>query len=66
MNNIPITDQWKLDGECGKCRRANYCSKDCRPTKNRKKKIAQQAYFDFLEESRREADAILEKEASNG
>ncbi len=30
MNNqIPETDQWKLNGNCDKCRRANYCSKPC-------------------------------------
>ena len=26
---IPETDQWKLSGNCEKCRRANYCSKPC-------------------------------------
>ena len=45
--NIPISDQWKLEGECGKCRRANYCGRDCSALKRRKTKIAQQAYFDF-------------------
>ncbi len=30
MNNqIPETDQWKLNGDCEKCRRANYCTKKC-------------------------------------
>lgn len=23
------TDQWLSDGECGKCRRANYCQNEC-------------------------------------
>ena len=44
--NIPISDQWKLEGECGKCRRANYCGKDCSALKRRKTKITQQANFD--------------------
>ena len=26
---IPETDQWKLNGNCDKCRRANYCNKPC-------------------------------------
>lgn len=30
MNNqIPETDQWKLHGDCKKCRRASYCTKKC-------------------------------------
>ena len=54
MENIPTSDQWRLEGECSKCRRANYCSKDCSAVKKRKTKIAQQAYFDFMEEMERE------------
>lgn len=26
---IPETDQWKLNGDCKKCRRAEYCRKKC-------------------------------------
>ena len=59
--NIPISDQWKLEGECGKCRRANYCRKDCSALKRRKTKIAQQAYFDFMEKMDREYSAYLEQ-----
>lgn len=34
MSNIIIggiepNEQWKLDGDCNKCRRKNYCSKTC-------------------------------------
>lgn len=28
-NQIPETEQWKLNGNCDKCRRANYCTKKC-------------------------------------
>ena len=31
---IPETDQWKLDGDCSKCRRKKYCSKLCTTTKD--------------------------------
>lgn len=61
MENIPISDQWKLEGECSKCRRANYCSKDCSAVKKRKTKIVQQAYFDFMEEMERERQSYLEE-----
>ena len=57
--NIPISDQWKLEGECSKCRRANYCGRDCSASKRRKTKIAQQAYFDFMEEMEADAKRIL-------
>lgn len=26
--------QWKLEGDCQKCRRKKYCSSQCRPRKN--------------------------------
>lgn len=26
---IPETDQWKLHGDCDKCRRSEYCHKQC-------------------------------------
>lgn len=29
MNRIPENEQWKLQGDCTKCRRDNYCSKPC-------------------------------------
>lgn len=61
MENIPTSDQWRLEGECSKCRRANYCSKDCSAVKKRKTKIAQQAYFDFMEEMKRERQSYLEE-----
>ena len=25
-----LTDQWKLDGQCEKCRRKHYCKKMCK------------------------------------
>lgn len=25
----PKTDQWKLNGDCDKCRRATFCRKSC-------------------------------------
>lgn len=29
LNKIPENEQWKLQGDCSKCRRNNYCSKPC-------------------------------------
>lgn len=29
MTKIDETEQWKLSGDCSKCRRKNYCSKGC-------------------------------------
>ena len=26
---IPETEQWKTNGDCNKCRRAEYCNKEC-------------------------------------
>lgn len=30
---VPETEQWLLDGDCSKCRRAEYCSKQCMKNK---------------------------------
>ena len=36
MNNqIPETDQWKLNGNCDKCRRKEYCHTKCGASKRR-------------------------------
>ena len=32
---IPETEQWKLNGDCNKCRRVMYCTKDCAKRKRR-------------------------------
>lgn len=29
MERIQENEQWKLDGDCHKCRRVKYCSKPC-------------------------------------
>lgn len=26
---IPVSDQWKLEGNCSICRRKNYCQRRC-------------------------------------
>ena len=30
MEEIPMNEQWKLDGDCRICRRAKYCTKMCK------------------------------------
>ena len=32
---IPESDQWKLYGNCAKCRREKYCTKTCKANKQR-------------------------------
>lgn len=27
--NIPETDRWLIDGDCTKCRKKDYCKKEC-------------------------------------
>lgn len=60
MENIPITDQWKLKGECAKCRRANYCHKDCSAHKKRTSLIAEQAMRDLLNEKYPNFQSVLD------
>lgn len=47
---INENEQWKLDGQCGKCRRANYCKQDCTALKRRRQNIIRKACADILAE----------------
>ena len=31
--NVDITEQWRLNGDCEKCRKQKYCSKPCTANK---------------------------------
>ena len=35
MENFDQANQWKLNGECAKCRRRNYCHRDCTAKRKR-------------------------------
>ena len=39
MENIPDTEQWLLQGQCKKCRRAKHCTKPCTANKKNRQKI---------------------------
>lgn len=39
MEQIAETEQWRLDGNCLKCRRAEHCGKPCTAQKRRKRAI---------------------------
>lgn len=36
---IPETEQWKLNGDCNKCRRAEFCRKECTASKRASKRV---------------------------
>lgn len=44
MENIPTTDQWKLDGNCAQCRRSSYCNKDCSARKRHQLQIVKNLF----------------------
>lgn len=43
MEDIPMNEQWKLDGDCRICRRAKYCTKGCK-----KQRIADERFIQAL------------------
>lgn len=55
-----MTEQWINGGDCGKCRRANYCRKDCTARKKHKNDIVRQAYMDVMEEKNPGFKKIME------
>ena len=34
-----LNNQWELEGDCTKCRRQSYCTKECRGAKERSEAI---------------------------
>lgn len=42
MSNIPETEQWKLNGDCDKCRRKNYCTKKCRAKQTKIERVLEE------------------------
>ena len=59
-SKLTDNERWLSDGDCSKCRRANYCSKDCTATKRRKEQIIEQAYRDVLHEKYPELEKVLD------
>lgn len=40
MEQIEINEQWKLEGDCRKCRKNNYCKKACKAYRQDMERIA--------------------------
>lgn len=40
METIDKDEQWKLGGDCNKCRRKNYCKKGCKRRRSREESDA--------------------------
>ena len=51
MENIPVTDQWKLNGNCRACRRRSYCRKACSAHSRRTERIVTGAMFSAMGEA---------------
>ena len=60
---LKLTDneRWLSDGDCGKCRRANYCQKDCSARKKHKNAIIQKAFMDVMEKYNPGYKELIEK-----
>lgn len=46
---INDSEQWKLNGDCSKCRREKYCSKPCTKNKRRTNTIIQSATINAMD-----------------
>ena len=50
-NNIKETEQWQLNGDCSKCRRQPFCTKNCGAKKRkdaRKIRAVEDALYDHI------------------
>ena len=47
---IPETDQWKLEGDCLKCRRHDYCKKPCHACKKSVHKMIAESMASAIDE----------------
>lgn len=50
MERIPENEQWKLSGNCNKCRRKNYCQTLCTKAKWQERNIVYELVKDKLDE----------------
>lgn len=48
MDTINISEQWKLDGDCSKCRRSKYCNKDCKAHNHRRQAYIHRAFCEAM------------------
>lgn len=48
MENINENEQWKSGGDCSKCRRQNYCSKECRQCSDRGSRMIKGKLIEYL------------------
>lgn len=62
-NQIPETEQWQLEGDCDKCRKQKYCSKECGAFKKEYNKALNEMYQKLLEKW--EAKKNEQKDNSN-
>lgn len=46
MDKINETEQWKLQGDCSKCRRKEYCRKQCSAAKKEVENTIKRAIYD--------------------
>lgn len=58
-------ERWLTDGDCSKCRKANYCSKDCKAHNNRLGDIMRKAFMDVMEEKNQGYKKLMEKIEDN-
>lgn len=49
METIQENEQWKLSGDCTKCRRNNYCSKPCTRYNRRARAEMKRLVADWVE-----------------
>jgi predicted nucleic-acid-binding Zn-ribbon protein len=48
MENINENEQWKSGGDCSKCRRQNYCSKECSQCSDRSSRMIKGKLIEYL------------------
>lgn len=45
----PGTEQWKLNGDCDKCRRSEFCRKSCTAKKKAKARLMQRVEEEIID-----------------
>ena len=48
---MPETEQWKLNGDCDKCRRSEFCRKSCTAKKKTKARLMQKVKEEIIDRS---------------
>lgn len=64
MEEIPMNEQWKLNGDCEICRRAKYCTKGCKKQRTADERLMKALAFRVFTRAIFNPKRVIDKEGA--